>query len=64
MKKFFLPVFITTLLFVLPTEKNLYANEPDSAYLFAYGEENGSGLYFAGASTNCNGMPSVITTPF
>ena len=47
MKKFFLPVFITALLFVLPTEKNLYANEPDSAYLFAYGEENGSGLYFA-----------------
>src|SRR5690554_2023354 len=25
----------------------LRANEPDSAYIFAYGEENGSGLYFA-----------------
>lgn len=47
MRNFFLPVFITALLFVLPTEKSLYANEPDSAYLFAYGDENGSGLYFA-----------------
>ena len=47
MKNFFLPVFITLLLFLLPTGKNLYANEPDSAYLFAYGEEIGSGLYFA-----------------
>lgn len=47
MKNIFLPVFITALLFVLPIEKNLYANEPDSAYLFAYGEETGSGLYFA-----------------
>ncbi len=25
----------------------LRANEPDSAYVFAYGEENGGGLYFA-----------------
>ena len=41
MRNFFLPVFITALLFVLPTEKNLYANEPDSAYLFAYGDKNG-----------------------
>jgi alpha-L-arabinofuranosidase len=47
MRNIFLPVFITVLLFVLPTKKGLYANEPDSVYLFAYGEENGSGLYFA-----------------
>ena len=25
----------------------LKANEPDSAYIFAYGMENGSGLYYA-----------------
>ena len=25
----------------------LRANEPDSAYLFAYGDEHGGGLYFA-----------------
>ena len=47
MRKFLLPVFMTALLFFLPTERLLYANEPDSAYLFAYGEDNGSGLYFA-----------------
>ena len=38
---------MTALLFFLPTERLLYANEPDSAFLFAYGEDNGSGLYFA-----------------
>ena len=47
MKNIFLPVFITAMLFLLPTEKCLYANSPDSVYLFAYGEENGSGLYYS-----------------
>lgn len=47
MRKFLLPVFMTVLLLFLPTGYLLHANEPDSAYLFAYGENNGSGLYFA-----------------
>lgn len=47
MRAYFLPVFMTAFLFFLPTKGSLYANEPDSAYIFAYGEEQGSGLYFA-----------------
>lgn len=47
MRNIFLPVFMTVLLFVVPTKGSLYANEPDSAYLFAYGDTNGNGLYFA-----------------
>ncbi|HBB00403.1 MAG TPA: alpha-L-arabinofuranosidase [Porphyromonadaceae bacterium] len=47
MRKFLLPVIMSALLLFLPTASLLYANEPDSAFLFAYGEDNGSGLYFA-----------------
>ena len=45
-----MPAFIAAFLLVIPTTKSLHANEPDSAYLFAYGEEQGSGLYFAWSS--------------
>jgi len=47
MRDYFLPVFMTVFLFFLPSGKGVHANEPDSAYIFAYGEESGSGLYFA-----------------
>jgi hypothetical protein len=33
--------------FLISTKMAVYANEPDSAYIFAYGDENGGGLYFA-----------------
>ena len=46
MREYFLPVFTTAFLFFLPTGRSVYANEPDSAYIFAYGEDQGSGLYF------------------
>lgn len=47
MTKIFLPVYIIFLWLFISTETVVYANEPDSAYIFAYGVENGSGLYFA-----------------
>lgn len=54
MRKFLLPVFMTVLLLFLPTGYLLHANESDSAYLFAYGEDNGSGLYFAWSTDQDN----------
>lgn len=54
MRNFFLSVFITATLFFSPIEKCLYANSPDSVYLFAYGEENGSGLYYAWSNDQYN----------
>jgi hypothetical protein len=38
---------ISVVLFSLLITPLLKANEPDSAYVFAYGMENGSGLYYA-----------------
>lgn len=57
MRKFFLPVFVTALLLFLPCGSILFANEPDSAYLFVYGEDNGSGLYFAWSLDRENWQP-------
>jgi len=50
---------MTATLFFLPTGRSMYAHEPDSAYIFAYGEENGSGLYFAWSN---NRMCPAATT--
>lgn len=57
MRKFFLPLLVTALLLIFPCERFMYANEPDSAFLFAYGEDNGSGLYFAWSHNQISWQP-------
>lgn len=60
-------IYICLLFFITVTQNRLYANEPDSAYLFAYssGKNNHhNGLHFAWSLDKRNGIVSALRPVF